>query len=810
MLYSSLNEFVQVWHWLGRLHEMDNLSLKIAWRNLWKNKGFTLINLGGLAIGLAASMLLLLYVANEWKFNSQFNDVENIYEVKVNHLDNLNSIKGTGNHTPNALARTMKAELAGIKNAAMITWSTKTLLAYGDKSIKVDNRFAEPDILRILSYKFLSGSAETAFKQPNSIVLTQRAARMLFGNATALNKGIKFMNFAMLKVTGVIEDLPENIDYQFESLVSINENQGIFLKDPQWQNYSFYTLLTLNKGVNKDDFNAGFRKFLKRHNTFATAEPFIYPLLKSHLHGEFKNGVPDGGRIQQVRIFIGLALGILVIACINFMNLATARAGKRAREVGIKKAIGATRKSLMMQFLVESTIMVLISLVFAIMIIELSLPIFNSLLNTNLHILSLGVYSWLLVLLGVFVTGIMAGSYPAFYLSSFEPVNVLKGTVIIKGNRSSVTLRQVLVVIQFSFAVLLITGTIVIYSQLELIKNRPIGYNSNALVEMPMEGMLFQKYDLLKARLIQSGAVNAMCKTTASISTRNSTTSGLEWKGMSSSDKNIDFNQIFTTSDFAATTGVTMIAGKDFNEKMASDTTGILLNQTAVKAMNLQQPIGATVLYGKIKRTVIGVFEDIIWAEPTKKEMPMVIFWASFIPDVITMRLNPQMPTDVALDKVNMITKELNPVYPVELTFVDSLYQTKFERERTLSILSNLFGGLSIFISCLGLLGLSAYSAELRTKEIGIRKVLGASHFSIVNLLSWNFVKMVLIAIAIGLPLSYYLMNIWLTKFDFRTEITGFMMLSSAGFIILIAYLTVSYQAIRAASANPINAIKYE
>ena len=789
---------------------MEKLSFKIAWRNLWKNKGFTLINLGGLAVGLAASLLLLLYVANEWQFNTQFSDAQNIYEVKVNHLDNLNSIKGTGDHTPNALARTMKAELSGIKDAAMITWPTKTLLVYGDKSIKVENRFAEPDILKILSYTFVSGSAETAFKQPNSIILTQSAAKRLFGNATAINKGIKFMNFAALTVTGVIEDLPENIGYQFESLVSLNENQGVFLKDAQWQNYSFYTLLTLNKGVNTDNFNAGFRKFLKIHNPIATAEPFIYPLLKSHLYGEFKNGVPDGGSIQQVKIFIGLALGILLIACINFMNLATARAGKRAREVGIKKAIGATRTSLMLQFLLESMMMVLISLLLAILIVELSLPVFNSLLSTHLHIRSMSADSWLLVLLGVFVTGIIAGSYPAFYLSSFEPVNTLKGTAIVKGSRSSVSLRQALVVVQFSFAVLLITGTIVIYNQLQLIKNRPIGYDNNALVEMPMEGMLFQKYDVLKSRLLQSGAVKAMCKTTASISTRNSTTSGLEWKGMSPADKSIDFNQIFTTSDFAATTGIKMVMGKDFSEKMASDTAGILLNKTAVKAMNLQQPIGATIVYGKIKRTVIGVFEDIIWAEPAKKEMPMIILWAAFIPDVITMRLNPQIPADEALSRINKITRELNPVYPVELTFVDSLYQTKFERERTLSILSNLFGGLSIFISCLGLLGLSAFSAELRTKEIGIRKVLGASHVSIVNLLSWNFVKMVLIAIGIGLPLSYYLMNIWLSRFDFRTEITGFMMLSSAGFIILIAYLTVSYQAIRAASADPIKAIKYE
>jgi ABC-type transport system, involved in lipoprotein release, permease component len=275
-------------------------------------------------------------------------------------------------------------------------------------------------------------------------------------------------------------------------------------------------------------------------------------------------------------------------------------------------------------------------------------------------------------------------------------------------------------------------------------------------------------------------------------------------------DKSLRFNQIITTNDFSNTTGVKMVIGRDFSKDIASDSSAIMLNSSAVKAMNLQQPIGKKVLYEGIRRTVIGVFEDIIWADPTKKEMPMVVAWGPFLPNVITMRLNSARSTKEALATITKITKEMNPVYPVDLEFVDSLYQEKFERERVLSILSNLFGGLSIFISCLGLLGLSAYSAELRTKEIGIRKVLGASHVGIVNLLSWNFVKMVLIAICIGLPLSYYLMNIWLSKFDFRTEITGFMMFSSAGFIVLIAYLTVSYQAVRAASANPINAIKYE
>nr|WP_068892217.1 FtsX-like permease family protein [Pedobacter panaciterrae] len=787
---------------------MEKLSFKIAWRSLWKNKGFTLINLGGLAIGLASSLLLLLYVANEWKFNTQYKDAENIFEVKINSLDYANKVVSTTDVSPNALAGAMKAELPGIKGAAMITWPVQTLLVNGTTGIKVENRLAEPDILKVLGYKFISGTAETAFEQPNSIILTKSTAERLFPDGSAFRKSVKFMNFANLTVTGIIEDFPENIGYRFESLVSLNENQGIFPKDPQWNNFAFLTLLSLKPGVRVDDFNRSIKNFLNKHNDKAITELFIYPLLKSHLYGDFVNGRPIGGKIEQVRIFIGLSIGILLIACINFMNLATARAGKRAKEVGIKKTIGATRASLIKQFLLEAILMVLLSFIISIVIVELSLPLFNNLLHTKLTLSTPGVLNWCYVAFFIFITALLSGSYPAFFLSSFNPVSTLKG--LVKHDFSSVVLRKVLVVVQFSFAVLLITGTVVIYKQLQFIKNRPVGYNSTSLVEMPMEGMLFQKYDALKNRLLQSGVVSAMCKTTASISTQNSTTSGLEWDGMLPADKTLGFNQIITTSDFSNTTGIKMVMGRDFSKEIASDSSAILLNTSAIKAMNLQNPIGKKVLYLGTKRTVIGVFDDIIWADPSKKEMPMVIGWISSIPNVITMRLNTEKTTKDALAIISKITKEMNPAYPVELKFVDSLYQEKFERERVLSILSNLFGGLSIFISCLGLLGLSAYSAELRTKEIGIRKVLGASHVSIVSLLSWDFIKMVLIAVGIGLPVSYILMSTWLAKFDFHIEISGFMMFCSAGVILVIAYLTVSYQAIRAASANPINAIKYE
>jgi ABC-type antimicrobial peptide transport system permease subunit len=787
---------------------MEKLSFKIAWRNLLKDKGFTLINLGGLAIGIAAALLLLLYVANQWKFNTQYQDAENIYEVKANSLDHAGKIIGTTDLSPNSLAAAMKAEISGIKNTAFITWPTKTLLVNGNTGVKVENRLAEPDILKILSYKFISGTAETAFQRPNSIILTRSTAHKLFPHTSAFNKAIKFMNFASLTVTGIIEDFPENISYSFESLVSLNENQGIFPKAAQWDNFSFYTLLSLKPGVKVDDFNLRIKDILHKHNDKSMNEPFIYPILKNNLYGEFVNGKPAGGKIDQVRIFIGLSIGILLIACINFMNLATAKAGKRAKEVGIKKTIGASRASLIGQFLLESVLMVMFSFIIAIVIVEISLPLFNSLLNTRLSLSSLDKLNWAYVTIAILLTGIISGSYPAFFLSSFDPVNTLKGKV--RQGSSSITLRKILVVVQFSFAMFIITGTIIVYKQLQFIKNRPMGYNSDALVEMPMEGMLFQKYESLKNRLLQSGAVTAMCKTTSSISTQNSITSGLEWEGMSPSAKTLSFNQIITTDDFSRTTGIKMLLGRDFDKKISSDSSAILFNRTAVKAMNITDPIGKKVLYLGTKRTIVGVFQDIIWADPGKKEMPMVVGWISSIPNVITMRLSRTQNTTTALATISKLTKELNPVYPVELTFVDQLYQVKFERERVLSMLSNLFGGLAILISCLGLLGLSAYSAELRTKEIGVRKILGASHTSIITLLSWDFVKMVLIAITISIPISYQLMNLWLSNFDFRIEISAFMILLSALAVLIIAYLTVSYQAIRVAIANPIDAIRYE
>lgn len=788
---------------------MNQLSFKIAWRNLYNNKGFTFINLGGLAIGLGACLMLLLYVANEWKYDSQFKDAANIYEVKVNFIDQSNQIMATGDQTPNVLAKNIRAEVPGVQSVGYMSYPVKNLLGTRESSLKVENRFADPEILKIFSLDFIRGSAEKAFEKPNAIILTESLASKLFPNGDALNQNLRFDNSNNLQVTGVIRDLPQNVSYRFESLTSFNENLGLWPKGEQWDNFSFYTFLKLNPNVSPANFNISFKNFLKIHDKESKNETFIYPLLESHLYGSFVNGKPGGGRIQQVRIFIALAIGILIIACINFMNLSTARSLKRAKEVGIRKTIGATRGSLIAQYLLESQIMVYGSLLLAIILVEICLPWMNKLLDLQLSLGTLSVSNWLMIVVAVFFTGLLAGSYPAFYLSAFDPLKTLKSNAKVS-NSFAVTFRQVLVVAQFSFAVFLITGTWIINKQLQYIKDRKTGYDPDALVEIPYEGNLLQKFETFKTRLLASGAVTAVCQLSGSIASQNSTTSNLSWSGMPENGSDMGFNQLYTTFDFVKTTGVKLLSGRDFSRRMKTDSTAILLNRTAAMQMKLDHPLGVQVMLNGVNRHVIGIFDDIIWGRPTKREMPMVVGFSGMNSDVVTMRLNQANTISENLAAIAKVSKEINPAYPAEIKFVSHAYEMKIADEKNLAVLSNIFGGFSIFISCLGLLGLSAYSAALRSKEVGIRRVLGATTVNLVQLLSWNFVKMVLVAIVIALPVTYQLMNVWLSKFDFHIHISWWILMSSSVFVMLVAFITVSYQALVTAKANPVEAIRYE
>lgn len=790
---------------------MFKLNLKIALRNLFRHKTAALINISGLAIGLAACLMLLLYVSYEWSYDRSFKNPENIYQVMVNF--NRGNEVSTGDQSPNALAATLKEEMPEVEHISRVMWASKRLLANGQNSFKVNGRYADPDLLKIFDYQFISGNPETALAEPNSIVLTESTAKRLFGNVNVQNKTLRFENQQDLKVTAVIKDLPPNVTYNFDCLNSfaLYEKLNDWVAVPNWDNYFVYTLLTLKKGTDLDAFNAKLKPVIRSRDITIKVipEPFVYPLIKKHLYGEFVNGHRSGGRIEQVRIFGILALSILLIACINFMNLATARSQRRAKEVGIRKTIGASRSSLVAQFLLESLLLTIISVIAAIAVLELAIPAFNNLLDIKLEIAYDNPMNWLAVMSVILLTGLIAGSYPAFFLSAFNPVETLKKPVALKG-RFSLNFRQILVVIQFSFAVVLIVATMVIYQQLQYIKNKPLGYQSAALVEMPHEGLLYLKFDLLKSRLLASGAVTAMCQSSGSISSPNSNSSGMEWPGMSENDKMMSVNQIFTAYDFIRTNGVKLLEGRDFKPGLRTDSTAVLLSRTAIRQMNLKNPVGQYVVFQGAKREIVGVFEDIAWGDLSQREKPMVISFNAGNSDVITMRLNQEKEVKECINLISKITKEINPDFPVDIRFVDLLVAEKLKNERILALLSNIFGGLSIFISCLGLFGLSAFSAEQRTKEIGVRKVLGASVMEIIKLLSFSFIKTVFLALVIAMPLAYVLMNNWLLKFDYHISVGFLVFFITAIVTIMIAFLTVSWQAFRAAKANPVMALKYE
>jgi len=790
---------------------MFKLNFKIALRNIWRNRTSSLINISGLAIGLAACLLLLLYVSYEWSFDKQGKDADQVYRILTNYTDENGEINGTGTGTGNAIGPVLKQDYPRVKSAARVAEQGKLLLANGTKSFKKEGIFADASILEMFDYTFVYGDRNTALKDPDNIILTESTAKLLFGTTDVLNKVVRYENIIDLKVTGVIKDIPGNTSNYFDALMpwSLHEQTSSWAKTLGWSNNNWITLVKMDPAANIDQFNRSIKGLIKKHEPESTASPFLFPLTKLHLYNQFTKGVSTGGRIEQVRLFMGLAIGILLIACINFMNMATAKSEKRAKEVGIKKTIGATRGSLISQFLMESLVLTFCSSVMAIALIEVCLPLFNNLLGIELGINYTNPLLWIGLTSVVLLTGLIAGSYPAFYLSSFNPIQVLKKKSTKRGLQS-ISLRQILVVGQFSFAVILMIATAVIYKQIQYIKDRPVGFAVSELVEMPQDGELGNRFEVVKERLLKSGAVTALYQSSGSMSRASSNFWGMEWPGSADIDKQVVFNQIATSYDFVKTTGVKMIEGRDFSPNFASDTAAVMLGQSAVKRMNLTNPVGKIVKYQGKPCTVIGVFEDFIWGSPFKTDYPMVVVFNKDWASMITMRLNNANTPAANIAAIENIVKEINPAYPVEISYVDQLYAEKLKTQKVLGILSNLFGGLAIFISCLGLFGLAAYSAEQRTKEIGVRKVLGASVMSLMQLLSVSFLKMVVIAIIIAVPVATYIMDNWLKGFEFHTSISWMIIAMAAMGTIGIALLTVSFQAYKAAGTNPVDALKYQ
>jgi putative ABC transport system permease protein len=790
---------------------MFKLNFKIALRNLWRNKTSSMINISGLAIGLASCFLLLLYVAYEWNFDKHAKDEKDIYRVMIKFNDANGDIRGVGMSTPNTLGPALKETYSSVRAMSRLDDEQSRLIANGRTSFKKTGRFADADILKIFDYHFIAGDRTTALGAPNNVVLTASMAKLLFGTTDVVNKAVRFEDRVDLKVTGVIEDLPDNTSIKFDYVMpwALFESLHEWVKNPMWTNNNWTTLVKISPSADINMLNNSMKGMIKKNDSDARSSPFIFPFSRVHLYGTFTNGESTGGAIEQLRLFMGLAIGILLIACINFMNMATAKSEKRSKEVGIKKTIGASRGSLISQFLMESLVLTLCSAVMAIVLVEVFLPLFNNLLGIKMGINYANPYLWITLMSIVLFTGLVAGSYPAFYLSSFNPLQVLKKRI--HGHRIiSVSMRQILVVVQFSFAVILMISTAVIYKQIQYLKNRPAGYKVNELVEIAQDGQLAEKFDLLKERLLKSGAISAICYMSGTMTADNSNFWGLEWPGSTEEERHLLFNQLITSYDFVKTTGVKLVEGRDFSRQYPSDSAAVMLSAAAVKVMNLAHPLGTIVKYQGQNCTVVGVFEDFIWGAPYEKIDPMVVGFSKYRIGYITIRLNPEKTASESLAVIERIVKDINPAYPVEFKFADQLYGEKLKAQKILGLLSNVFGGLAIFISCLGLFGLAAYSAEQRTKEIGVRKVLGASVSTLMQLLSLNFLKLVLVAIVIAVPVANYVMNKWLNSFEFHTGISWLLIVLAAVGTIAIALLTVSYQAYKAAKANPVDALKYE
>ncbi len=780
---------------------------KIAWRNLRKNKTTSFINLFGLAIGMAGVILIGTWVQNELSFEQFHADNDNLYKV-WNRSAGPGEI-GTWDVTSGPLGKALEKDFPEVKNTSRIYWSTDRLFNYADKNIKAKGNEVDKPFLSMFTFPLLQGDPNHALDDIHSIVLTENLAKNIFGKEDPLNKIVKLDNKENYKITGVLKNLPNNTEFDFEYLISLTPDAGRFYGGESWETNTFYTYVLLQPNTNIGQFNDKIKKEIVRYSPEAQTEIFLHPMSKWHLYSRFENGKVAGGRIEIVHLLMLIGGLILLIACINFMNLSTAQSQKRAKEVGVRKVIGAGKGGLISQFLCESILVAFMAGVLALGIVQLFLPSFNQLIEKSLSINYANPLLWISLIGFVLFTGLLAGSYPAFFLSSFKPVSVLKGSF--KGAQNLFNPRTILVVLQFSVAIVLVISTLVIYKQIQFVQNRDNGYNVKNLVEVPIEGDVEKNYDLIKTELINSGAVTAMSKTGFGVTLDASYGAGFNWDGMDKALENLNFSIYRSGGDFIKTMGMKLEIGRDIDfTHYPGDSSSVMINEMAVEKMGMKDPVGKIIRSGDKPLTIVGVFKDFIIGSPYKEVRPMLVRGYDKWNFNTVLRLNEHNSITKNLNTAQNIFKKYNSAYPFTYQFVDQEYAQKFKDEKQTGSLAGLFAGLTIFISCLGLFGLAAFMAENRSKEIGIRKVLGANVTGIIKLLSREFVLLVTISIGIAVPVGWWAMNKWLEDFTYRINI-GWQVFAITGVMaIVIALLAVSFHAVKAAIANPVKSLRAE
>ena len=784
---------------------------KIALRNLIKNRGYSFINIGGLAVGLASSILILLWVADEYSFDKFHTNYNSIYKLYQSQEWNMGHI-GTGNSMPYPMKEAVLAASSKIKLSCMTNWGEGNMLQAGDKRMNKYGLSASEDFLEMFSFPTMKGDNNTALNDPNSIVLTESTAKAFFGAAEAMGQFVRIDNFKELKVTGVIKDVPAQSEFKFDYLLPFayyESTQPWIIEHAKnnWNNNSFQMYVQLQESATEDEVNKSIRDLIKKNNDKApTAKLFLHPMSKWRLQGNFEEGKNTGGLIDYVQLFTAIAVFVLIIACINFMNLATARSESRAREVGIRKSIGSRRNELIVQFLGESIAITTLAFILAVAVVELVLPFYNLLVSKNISVDYTNPMVWLTSIGLILIIGLLTGSYPAFYLSGFQPVKVLKGKI--DASKGGSTPRKVLVVLQFVFSIFLIIGTVVIYQQIMHVKSRDMGYDRENLIQIWTNGELETNFQTIREELERTGAVKSVCKSNSPVTSIFSNNE-VKWQGMPT-DSRVSFSTIATEYDYVETIGAKMIEGRDFSREYKSDTMAVLINEAAVKMMGMENPIGQKIEWGGGQFEIIGVMQDMVMDRPTAPIEPMTLLFMPGWSSTITIRLSKTDDTKASLAQVESVFKKHNPSYPFEYQFTDDLFNKKFTNLNLVSRLAGIFATLAIAITCLGLLGLAAFTVQQRTKELGIRKVMGATVASLVLLISKDFTRLVLFAFAIAAPVSWWYLNNFLQRYEYRIEM-GYWVLGAVGvFALGITIVMVSTQALKAAMANPSKSLRSE
>jgi putative ABC transport system permease protein len=789
--------------------------LTIAWRNLRKNTVYSFINIGGLAVGMAVAMLIGLWIYDELSFNQYHPNYERIAQV-MQHAT-FNGKVGSQVANPGVMGPEIRAKYgSNFKYVVQASWPGSYVLSIGDNHVSKEGIYFEPDGPAMLGLRMRQGTY-AGLKDPYSVMLSESVAKSLFGDQNPLGKTLKISRKYDVKVTGVYEDLPYNTSFRNVKIIMpwalwlIDNPWAKTMENPWGSNFS-QTFAQVADHVTMEEASKRIKNTklanVGKEETKYNWVVFLHPMRKWELYSEFKNGVNTGGQIKYVWMFGIIGIFVLLLACINFMNLATARSEKRAKEVGIRKAVGSVRSQLINQFFAESYLVVFLAFLIAVLLVVLLLPPFNEVADKKIEFLWTNPQFWLISLAFIGITGLLAGSYPAFYLSSFQPLSVLKGTFRV-GKWAAIP-RKALVVVQFTVSIVLIIGTIIVYQQIQHAKNRPIGYNRNGLVNMGVEKEISDHFDAFRAELKSASAIEELAVSNSPLTGVWNTNGGFDWAGKDPTLA-VDFPNSNVTFEWGKTVGWKVKEGRDFSRDFATDSSAFVINEAMKQFLGFKNPVGKILKWDNKPYTIIGVVSDIMAESPFYPVRPSLYhITGSDYQGNMVLRLNAAKSPNQSIALIEQIWRKYVPNVPFQYEFVDQQYGAKFKSEERIGTLSAYFAVLAIFISCLGIFGMASFVAEQRTKEIGIRKVLGASVMNLWQLLTKDFAVLVLFACVIASPIAYYYLADWLKEYDYRVEISWWVFVVAAVGALVITLLTVSYQSIKAALVNPVKSLHSE